>query len=452
MNFIYVNIIASVAIVFCIIIRSIFINKMPKKVFKIIWAIIIVRLIFPKLPSINTIIFQIKSVVPNNYDKEYSKFLFRATHYTQNPHTNQGMNISHLLAIIWITGFLLFAFFFICAYLKNYKMFSQIPDIENELISGWIQNNVHIKRSISIKYSPKMKSPLTYGLIHPVILLPYRSEQLSERQKNYILMHEYIHIKNYDNLFKQIALFAICLNWFNPFCWIMLILLNRDIELACDEEVIKYLGLCNRSDYAMTLIAFEEIKSGLLNVNSNFSKDALEERIVAIMKCKKTNKYIFGTAILCILAVCTFIITDYQVNATGSQKNISTFEDSLNDGIMSKQTSDGDWIISENNGKTWTPESNLETTDSQFEWYTYKEYAAELEATKKELNKMLEDNSVVETSAGKSQLTQKDVDSIIADMEDTLMQIKNGKKISKPQDNMDGMASIPENGISSYYD
>ena len=64
MNFIYVNIIASVAIVFCIIIRSIFINKMPKKVFKIIWAIIIVRLIFPKLPSINTIIFQIKSVVP----------------------------------------------------------------------------------------------------------------------------------------------------------------------------------------------------------------------------------------------------------------------------------------------------------------------------------------------------------------------------------------------------
>ena len=170
------------------------------------------------------------------------------------------------------------------------------------------------------------------------------------------------------------------------------------------------------------------------------------------MKCKKTNKYIFGTAILCILAVCTFIITDYQVNATGSQKNISTFEDSLNDGIMSKQTSDGDWIISENNGKTWTPESNLETTDSQFEWYTYKEYAAELEATKKELNKMLEDNSVVETSAGKSQLTQKDVDSIIADMEDTLMQIKNGKKISKPQDNMDGMASIPENGISSYYD
>ena len=220
----------------------------------------------------------------------------------------------------------------------------------------------------------------------------------------------------------------------------------------CGEEVIKYLGLCNRPDYAMTLIAFEEIKSGLLNVNSNFSKNALEERIVAIMKCKKTNKYIFGTAILCILAVCTFIITDYQVSATGSQKNISTFEDSLNDGIMSKQTSDGDWIISENNGKTWTPESNLETTDSQFEWYTYKEYAAELEATKKELNKMLEDNSAVETSTGKSQLTQKDIDSIIADMEDTLMQIKNGKKISKPQDNMDGMASIPENGISSYYD
>ena len=65
---------------------------------------------------------------------------------------------------------------------------------------------------------------------------------------------------------------------------------------------------------------------------------------------------------------------------------------------------------------------------------------------------MLEDNSAVETSTGKSQLTQKDIDSIIADMEDTLMQIKNGKKISKPQDNMDGMASIPENGISSYYD
>ena len=86
---------------------------------------------------------------------------------------------------------------------------------------------------------------------------------------------------------KLIATLALCIHWFNPVVWAMYIFLNRDIELSCDESVVRQFGETSKSNYAKTLISMEEKKSGLIPLHNSFSRNAIEERITAIMKTKK---------------------------------------------------------------------------------------------------------------------------------------------------------------------
>lgn len=91
-------------------------------------------------------------------------------------------------------------------------------------------------------------------------------------------------IYRYDTVTKLIVTLALCIHWFNPFVWVMYILFNRDIELACDESVIRQFGEKSKSAYSLMLINMEATKSGLLPFCNNFSKNAIEERITAVMK------------------------------------------------------------------------------------------------------------------------------------------------------------------------
>ncbi len=72
--------------------------------------------------------------------------------------------------------------------------------------------------------------------------MPETTDWENTEHIQYILEHEFIHIKRFDAVTKLLLITAVSLHWFNPFVWVMYILLNRDIELACDETVIKHFG------------------------------------------------------------------------------------------------------------------------------------------------------------------------------------------------------------------
>ena len=141
-----------------------------------------------------------------------------------------------------------------------------------------------MKRPILVRQSDRISAPLTYGIFRPVILMPKKMDWKNEKQLQYVLSHEYVHIYRYDTVTKLIVTLALCIHWFNPFVWVMYILLNRDIELACDESVIRQFGEKSKSAYSLMLINMEATKSGLLPFCNNFSKNAIEERITAVMK------------------------------------------------------------------------------------------------------------------------------------------------------------------------
>lgn len=146
-----------------------------------------------------------------------------------------------------------------------------------------------LKRKVVILLSDRVNTPVTYGIFSPKIILPRTMDLTDHKALRFVLEHELVHIKCHDNLWKIVALAALCIHWFNPIVWIMQILFNRDLELTCDEKVITSVGAEQRQEYALTLINLAGNKSGISFLHSSFGKNVIKERIVSIMKYKKTS-------------------------------------------------------------------------------------------------------------------------------------------------------------------
>ena len=129
-------------------------------------------------------------------------------------------------------------------------------------------------RAIRIRRSDRISAPLTYGILKPVILMPKETDWKNRQQLQYVFLHEYMHICRLDIVWKLIAALALCIHWFNPLVWIMYILFNRDIELSCDESVVRRFGETYKSAYARALVVSAVI---LVAVVVLFATSAKEE-------------------------------------------------------------------------------------------------------------------------------------------------------------------------------
>ncbi len=184
-------------------------------------------------------------------------------------------------------------------------------------LTGWYTAHP-LRRRLSVRQSDMISSPLSYGILRPVILMPKTADWSDSRSISYILEHEYIHIQRFDTLTKLLITAALCIHWFNPLVWVMYLLFNRDIELSCDETVLRRFGENTKSDYAMTLICMEETKSGLAPFCNSFSKNSIEERIRAIMKIRKITVISRTLAVCLVAAIAIMFATSCSTSANTS--------------------------------------------------------------------------------------------------------------------------------------
>jgi len=229
-----------------------------------------------------------------------------------------------LCVIIWCAGMVLCIVFFAVSYLRCRFEFQISLPVENAFVQSWLQEcsrryatsflsvkyafvqkwiEKHPRRLVSVRQSDRVSTPLTYGILHPVILMPKSTDWENTKQLQYVLMHEYVHICRYDALMKLIVTCALCIHWFNPMVWIMWFLFNQDVEISCDERVVRYMGEVSKSAYALMLIQMEEERSSFVPFCSGLlpklGKNAMEERITAIMKIKKKSMpAVIGAAVL----------------------------------------------------------------------------------------------------------------------------------------------------------
>lgn len=157
-----------------------------------------------------------------------------------------------------------------------------------------------------IYFSENADSPFLLGIIKPKIILP---TTLYGKDNGYIISHELCHMKSLDNLSRLLA-FCICaIHWFNPFVWIFLKIYLRDMELACDEKVIKNYDDTQKKAYALTLV---ESKKEMNSLISGFGSSGLARRIRGILSYRRIS--VFSAFFLILF----FVFIGYVLLSNGS--------------------------------------------------------------------------------------------------------------------------------------
>ena len=194
----------------------------------------------------------------------------------------------------------------------------------SKFIEEWAAAHT-LRRPLKIMQTDRITAPLSVGIARPRIILPKAMDLENQKLVHYVLTHEYFHIRRFDMFWKLLALCAACIHWFNPMAWIMLLLLNRDLEITCDEMVCRHFGgnMDEKKSYACSLISMAELRGGYIPIYSYFSKNALEERITAIMKSKKmTSGGIIVAAIITVFAATVFTLSPADAGETQEEPQI----------------------------------------------------------------------------------------------------------------------------------
>jgi beta-lactamase regulating signal transducer with metallopeptidase domain len=371
MGILQMSLSAGVLVIAIVLIRAIALNKLPKTMFLILWGVVLCRLLLPfsiPLPFglQNTIGKISQEVMPDIFIPPVLESPINAGQpaagITGAPEVagqigevaqGQAGSIDPML-IIWLLGMLAVFIFFAAAYLRNQrKLSSATPINDNDFLPEWLGKH-RLLRPVTIMKSEKITTPLTVGWLKPRIILPQSLDLDDNRLLNYVLTHEYYHIKRYDALWKMLLVFALCLHWYNPLVWLMFVLVNRDLELTCDEMVLRHFGAKAKTAYAYTLIGLAEQKSRFTPLYNGFSKNAAEERIVSIMKTKKTSLFGVVLAIVLVAALTIGAFMAYGSNETTSPSGLTVIDFNMPDQWTYKLSVDG--------GETWHHSSELTNT------------------------------------------------------------------------------------------
>lgn len=319
MSFVEMSFSATVLILIIMLLRKFLLDRLPKRAFLILWGIALFRLLVPvSVPSS----FSFYSLIQRWDDgrenmtgssrtisSEWSTELLSGTAAVQSHNgvqmakiqeTESGQMVlsghksftvspKRLLHCCQAFGMFVLAVFFLISYARCCRRFRKSFPVKNEFMEKWLASHM-LLRPIAIRTSEAADTPLTYGILRPVILMPKETDWKDEGELYQVLEHEFVHIKRMDSLAKLIMTAAVCVHWFNPAVWRMYLLYNRDLELSCDEAVLCKIGKERRGDYARTLIRMEERRAVPAPLFSAFGRNAsnqMEERITSIMKTRK---------------------------------------------------------------------------------------------------------------------------------------------------------------------
>ena len=187
---------------------------------------------------------------------------------------------------VWMAGVLVLVIYSIVSYIRLHrKLRVTVP----------LRDNIYIADDI--------RSPFVIGLIRPKIYLPC---SISEHEQEYVILHEQHHIKRLDHIIKLIAFAALCVHWFNPLVWAAFILASKDMEMSCDEAVLRKLGENIRADYSASLLSLATGRRIISGTPLAFGEGDAKSRIKNLLHWKKPALWIIIVALAAciVLAVC----------------------------------------------------------------------------------------------------------------------------------------------------
>lgn len=321
-------------------------NRLPRTTFLILWGVALLRLLVPFSVPAHFSVYSLvgRQAVGKNSGTDFGTLINsgwrQILENSLMPYPEElpghppysSMDTGAVIAIVRWGGTLLCALRFFALYQICARRFRCSLPVQNEYVRRWVSGH-RLRRPVSARQSDRATTPLTYGILKPVILLPRELEQLEEEKMEYILQHEYRHICRFDGIWKFLMIPAVCLHWFNPMVWIMYFMLSRDIELACDESVLRHFGAAAKKPYARLLLEMSEEKQLYKPLYNAFGRDATEERIRAIMTYKKKTFVTILAAIMIVMMVACGFATSEQPDGTDRD---SVYNSGLNENNLQR--------------------------------------------------------------------------------------------------------------------
>lgn len=224
---------------------------------------------------------------------------------------------------------------------------------------GELLEKNHIRSTIALSINNIVTSPIMIGFFKPCIILP--TTKITDSEFEHTILHELVHYRRKDILYKWLTQFTVCMHWFNPLSYVLQRSMNRACELSCDEAVIQKLDAQQRCAYGDTLLRVAgrnvKYKKPVSSITFSNSKKHLKERLDAIMSFQKTTKTTFITAL--ILTVIIFICSAYtgvyasakRDVATTSKSNPKTSDDHSKQAPHSVLYKNGEYFILFDNAK-----------------------------------------------------------------------------------------------------
>ena len=363
---------ASIAAVIIILLRMLIGRKIPKTFHYAAWGIVLIRLLVPFsvptsfslfnfIPSnggeirqqINMTGYEVERVSRNEIAIDGTRVFHRDANASgeiddrvnviddetdnetvtdstlpQNWRITSDNNINKqrivsVIAYIWLVIFLILIVFGIYAYLKTCRRLKTAVLFNDNGLVNECSSKLNFKRKIKIYTSEKINTPVVAGIINVRIIIPaFLVNKSDSNHLKYVIIHELVHIKRYDNITKLLAFFVLCIHWFNPLIWISFLLSQKDMEMSCDIKVLSAYKSDIRSDYANSLLNIAAKQNALIHGGLlAFGESSIRDRIKGIMKFKKSGRLIKIIATFMLVALGFILLTNRQTDDTDRGKS-----------------------------------------------------------------------------------------------------------------------------------
>lgn len=289
-------------------------KKAPKWSIVVLWGIVAVRLLFPfsiesalsLIPSAETVAPEIMMqwsptidsgvpIINNTLNPIISETFAPAPISSANP----LQVLIPLSAIAWLIGIFLLLMYTLISYLR---------------LRSKVRTAVRLQDNIY--QSERINSPFVFGVIKPKIYLPL---SVNGEAAESVIAHEKAHIRRKDHLWKPFGFLLLTVHWFNPLMWIAYVLLCRDIELACDESVIKDLGSEQRADYSQALLSCSVNRRAIAACPIAFGEVGVKQRVKTVLNYKKPAFWlVMVSVIICIIVGVCFLTNPIDKTAPPS--------------------------------------------------------------------------------------------------------------------------------------
>lgn len=293
---------ASYVILFILLVRIV-LQKAPKIYSYALWSIALFRLICPwsfesdfslftirdtavqqlqSYPGLPTMLDSVRTydIVPNG----------NTVVPTRAVDTFSGLFVENMITVLWLIGIVILLIYSI---VTLFKLKKQLRGAVCE------KDNIYLSKNLS--------TPFVMGVIRPKIYLP---QFLSGVEKGYILLHEQTHIRRLDHVVKLVSFFVLCIHWFNPLVWAAFFYSSKDMEMSCDETVIKKLGNGVKKEYSSSLLSLATGRRIVGGTPLAFGEGDVKRRIKNVLHYKKPALWMAAAVLIAVLSLSVGLMTN----------------------------------------------------------------------------------------------------------------------------------------------